>query len=271
MWRWGVVGILSSLIWGSGVAAMYGDDYKISVGLYFFGIALFVAKFLSWEENRKLPLLKRWIASISIFVVGSALFVGSLWWIQVRRSDVASAKAINVQPKAASIPVVSPSTELNKHGKKINNSKSQPQVIVQTAQTFGNLKGRAVALSQKIMNDLWLHGWQGGQKPPWNFPTTPMPTAPEERAQWYSARSNDFRWESLEEVIDIRNEFAQLHIRDEELEKSLKYVGLTEQGNNEQEKEQIKVLCQPFGNSTIPPMSIEQIAERLLVMADQIK
>lgn len=36
--RWGALAF-GTLIWGSGVAAMYGDDYKLAGALYFIGIA----------------------------------------------------------------------------------------------------------------------------------------------------------------------------------------------------------------------------------------
>ncbi len=65
----------------------------------------------------------------------------------------------------------------------------------------------------------------------------------------------------------MRNEFAQLHIRDQRLDDFFRYQGMIEDAN-----EQLAVM-QPPRNIDFPilPQQIEQVAERLRVLADEIK
>jgi hypothetical protein len=97
----------------------------------------------------------------------------------------------------------------------------EPPVVIQTAPTFGNIKDRAVALSQEIIRDLCLRGWRGRgcQETPPGF-VQRMPTTEPEMGQWVRGLSDYFRWRLFERVLDIRNEFAQLHLRDQELDSS---------------------------------------------------
>ena len=50
LWRWEVVAIGSTAVYGAGIAAMYGDDYIVAASLYFAGIAWLTSKILAWEE-----------------------------------------------------------------------------------------------------------------------------------------------------------------------------------------------------------------------------
>ncbi len=139
-------------------------------------------------------------------------------------------------------------------------TKQQPPAIIQTAPTFGNLKERAIRLSQEIMEDLYVHGWPqhgwppgSGQQFPRELVFRQMPTKEPERGQWDLARTRVFRFMFLPKVLDIRNEFAQLHIRDNQLDDVVRYT----EGRPE--------------NYIMLPQEIESVAERLKVMADQIK
>jgi len=104
LWGWQVVGTFGPLIWGAGIAAMYGDDYKTAVGLYFVGIGLLTGKFLSWKEHRHYPRRKK----IGIWTITTAVatlaFVGSLYWIGVRQSDVNASQVRGIAPASAVTP-----------------------------------------------------------------------------------------------------------------------------------------------------------------------
>jgi hypothetical protein len=85
--------------------------------------------------------------------------------------------------------------------------------------------------------------------------------------QWTKNRSNYFRGNFFDRVLDMRNEFAALHLRDEKLDDFLKYQGMIEQANKQMAANQSTQQT----DSLILPQEIEDIAERLTVLADQIK
>jgi hypothetical protein len=137
-----------------------------------------------------------------------------------------------------------------------------------TQPPFGNLRDRANTLADEIMQDLYRHGWKG-RKPQADqaaMPVMPMPAAPEERQQWTRSRSQFFRFRFFPAVLDIRNEFTQLHLRDQRLDDFLKYQGMAEQAN-----QQILAISTVNRQIEIPilPMEIEEVAERLRVLGSQ--
>ncbi len=142
-------------------------------------------------------------------------------------------------------------------------------VIIQTAPTFGNIKERAVALSQEIMSDLYRNGWPPGpgQQISPGFVIQQMPTTGNELSRWIKNRSGYFRWRFFERVLDIRNEFAQLHLRDERLDDFFKYQGMIEQAN----KQMAAIDPQRQIDTPLLPQQVEEVAERLRVLAEQIK
>ena len=85
--RWGALAF-GLLLWSSGVAAMYGDDYKLAVVLYFFGIALVLTDFFGLEDIRSLHGKKRAFLIFCSSLVATAWFALSVVWIQVRISHV---------------------------------------------------------------------------------------------------------------------------------------------------------------------------------------
>lgn len=128
---------------------------------------------------------------------------------------------------------------------------------VEVAPIFGNIRDRAYALSEEIMENLWSHGWKGG---PWDSIRMPkgfvqvqkMPDLHDVQAnlQWVKNRSSYFRFRFLQRVIEMRDEFAQLHLRDTQLDEYLKNERMDSAFN-------------------IPPQSIQSVAERLRVLADK--
>lgn len=146
--------------------------------------------------------------------------------------------------------------------------KQQPPVIVETAPTFGNLADRALALSDEIMQDLYLHGWKnwGSRSGQQTSAVQQMPSKPEEIQAWTRSRSSYFRFRFFERVLDIRNEFAQLHLRDQPLDDFFKYQGMIEQANRQM------AAANPGRETDTPllPQQIEEVAERLKILANQI-
>jgi hypothetical protein len=140
-----------------------------------------------------------------------------------------------------------------------------PQTIIQVAPTFGNIQERAILLSQDIMQDLYEHGWREGDPrhaPPatiFEHMTSGIGT------DWVTQRSRFFRVRFFQKVLDIRNEFAQLHLRDERLDAFFEAEGMIEQANKQMvahglSQTEIRIL----------PQQIEEISERLKVLAGHV-
>lgn len=150
---------------------------------------------------------------------------------------------------------------------------SVPPTVVMQLPSVGNLRQRSIDLSQKIMEELYRNGWE--QRPgkkiiywPENFSKIPhMPTTQKDNEQWVENRSAFFKFRFLERVIEIRNEFSQLHIRDENLDDFLKYQGMIEDANK-----RLSVTGSPHRiNTPILPQQIEEVSERLRILAEQLK
>lgn len=82
LWRWDVTGIGSTLLYGFGVGAMYGDDYIVAGMLYVAGTAWLTARILAWEETRTHP--QRELVSGGILIVAMLALGGSGFWIRHR-------------------------------------------------------------------------------------------------------------------------------------------------------------------------------------------
>jgi len=100
LWRWDVTGIGSTLIYGFGVGAMYGDDYIVAGVLYFVGTAWLTARILAWEETKAHP--QRGLVSTGILVAATLILGGSGFWIRHRaimhaaeKREASSTKAKN--------------------------------------------------------------------------------------------------------------------------------------------------------------------------------
>jgi hypothetical protein len=87
----------------------------------------------------------------------------------------------------------------------------------------------------------------------------PSPSASlEEVLSWNDRRSDYFRVRFITKVIELKNEFAQVHVRDEWLDDFFmrdEVVGQVASSNRQK---------------TIIPQGLEQIAERLRVLANQV-
>jgi len=132
------------------------------------------------------------------------------------------------------------------------------KTIIMQAPSVGNLKERTIDLSNEIMNDLYIHGWdQQGQQKHWQF--EPYPNTPEECIKWARKRSNYFRFRFFPRVIAIRDELYKLHLQNDELDSIIKYQG----------------RYPPYPDSQLDihhilPIDIENVANRLKMLAEKI-
>jgi len=157
----------------------------------------------------------------------SSGIIGALWAISMKWVNNGRDKALQL-------------SEVKKHG--------QDRIVVQLPPS-GNLKQRAIALSYEIMGILQ-------QKP----------TSTEDYVSWAKSRSEHFKHRFMERIIEIRNEFSQLHIRDQDLDEILKYKGIQEDAK----KRLASIPELQHIDLQILPWQIERLAERLAILADHL-
>lgn len=129
------------------------------------------------------------------------------------------------------------------------------QSIIKQLQATGNLKQRAINLSNNIMEDESI---KERMKENIDEPYE------EQRKRYYSL-SQFFEWKYFREVKDIRNEFAQLHHKDSKLEYFIKIQDSNQNRNKQLSDEERKEFID------ISPMDIIEVANSLKALADQLK
>jgi hypothetical protein len=115
LWRWEVVGVGSTLLYGFGVGAMYADDYLVARCLYSAGLVWLIAKTLAWEETRRHQ--NRKAVSAGILVTGLICFGLSELWIQHRKSGQHETAATDTHKSVSATtnpPDVPPDIDLTK-------------------------------------------------------------------------------------------------------------------------------------------------------------
>jgi hypothetical protein len=140
-----------------------------------------------------------------------------------------------------------------------------PSIVV--APSFGDLKDRADKLSDEIMLNLYRHGWsiQGGQKIDSSLLIEQFPATPADYPAWIKRRSDYFRARFYEKVLDMRNEFTELHYRNEQLDDLLKKQAMLNVVNEK------LVLMGQKDTFPMTPYDISEVADRLKALASKIK
>jgi hypothetical protein len=152
-----------------------------------------------------------------------------------------------------------------RHKSKVKGSIMPPTQVIIQSPSVGNLKQRAIALSEEIMKDLYSHGWpcrNGSFKGPI---MKQMPQDYEGVHKWQEVRSLNFRG-LLGEIHQIRNEFAGFHIIDKNLDDLIK-----REDTNQMVDKALSMTGHKSRNMLISPGEIEQFSERLKILAEQIK
>lgn len=149
---------------------------------------------------------------------------------------------------------------------------AQARVTIRTASQFGNIGDRAVELSQEIMEDLWIHGWASRRDSPIQMPKgfvpiakMPAPGDVQGNLRWERSRSSYFRFRFLKRAVDLRNELAQLHLRDRRLDEFMKDQRKMEEVQREAKGTPIERQME----TDISPPEIEEVAEGLRILGDE--
>ncbi len=189
--------------------------------------------------------------------------LGLIYWIGINRiysiadTDIPGLSTTPTPIAKLETPTATPTPAVTKPTPKLMPSpippRPTPTIAIQLP-AVGNLKQRAINLSNEIMVDLHRHGWGI----PAYEPLPPgviarMPHGPEVM-QWSAGRSSYFKSRLLKRVINMRDEFAQLHLQDEELNMYLDMY-----------------LDASRTDTDITPMAIASISERLKALAAQVK
>jgi hypothetical protein len=110
VWSWPAVAVISVLLYGIGVNAMYGDQYVLSARLYLVALAILIIKVIASEEARRQE-KGTWLGiSILVLSVGAACMYVSLRWIESRKAQMAT-KAQDGADYPKSLPSSSPKTD----------------------------------------------------------------------------------------------------------------------------------------------------------------
>jgi hypothetical protein len=131
------------------------------------------------------------------------------------------------------------------------------------APPIGNLRDRALDLSKTIISDLCFAGWQSNEC---NGLLTGQAPTRDNRKEWSHARSNVFKWRRLQSVIQLRDEYAQVHFADPTLDQLLSNIDAEEKAYQQQLAAHFPVPKPP----DILVSIIEEIAQRLRVLAGRL-
>jgi hypothetical protein len=156
------------------------------------------------------------------------------------------------QPEIRFPPTIFPVPTSTKHKAETEPRPLVAQVPVQISS--GNLKERAIELSDEIMSGLYRFGW----------PNPPNTDTAQQKSDWLNKRKRAFHFLYLQQVVDLRNEFAELHIRDRDLDHDL------EQANIGAHDTVAPSLNMPTHNQ-LQILTIVDIAGRLKVMAAETR
>jgi hypothetical protein len=224
------------------------------------------------------------------FCIGSAAWLGITYFHSPRTKtfttqatspsppkidNSASAAETKTTPSKGTDKAVTPDKPKEFHLGKTRNAPlaTPPQVIIQTATPYGNLQQRAINLAQEIMDELYRHGLPDGR--PMYLGPSPGIVAVEQKprngpavAEWDSRRSRSFRMRRLDNVRELRDEFAQLHLRDRELDDFLKEIETSAKAN--EAFKQAGANVQALDDTSIQLMDMLHTAQSLQNLARQL-
>lgn len=125
LFGWPVVGAVVVLLFGTGISAMYGDDYAVAESLYFAAVLLLAMKVWKWEETKKLDRRARGVAVVATCLVAIIVF-GALvrWTAVVAKRHSAKTPAMATQP---SVPATHEASKAARGGAITNGTIGPPE------------------------------------------------------------------------------------------------------------------------------------------------
>jgi hypothetical protein len=149
-----------------------------------------------------------------------------------------------------------------------------PVPVIVPQQEYGNLKDRTAILAQRIMADLYFNGWPERRwLPQFGYPKIHLPMPPPNtplREDWIAARGAVFRAEYFKQALDIRNEFVQLHLRDNGLDQFFSDREKVQEEKQEMARSGLDNTPQYRMLDRLFPMQIEDVAVGLWNLAQRI-
>ena len=158
----------------------------------------------------------------------------------------------NTADKESRVPPVRPGPTAKEIADEL--AKKLPAIPKQEA---GNLKQRALKLSEDIereMNERWKNHWANK-------------TTREEIHAGYESQSGYFRWKFLADVKSMHAEFAELHLRSQDLDDFLRYEEIDENARRTPSQPGFP----PHKDRVISPFEVTSVVEGLRVLAGQLK
>lgn len=226
---WGIVSLVLALVIAaiavSGKFSMRGADVLLTIAWIIATIGIFLGKPVA--DCAVVPRILTTMLCISL--LGFAFYGLSLWL----HSNSVNGKPATAEEIAVEVAKKLPSNKLD----------------------TGNLKQRANDLADEMLIDLSIHGWPCIPIDPKNqwrlkYPQQ-LPSNSNGVRKWGEARSDHFKFTFYDDVLALRNEFAQLYIMNKSLEDFIKQYNQKE--------------------SYVGAQQIGDIAEQLKTMAAQIK
>jgi hypothetical protein len=302
-WRWDVTAIGSPLIYGLGFGAMTADQYVIASVLYFIAVLWLTVRLLVWEETKQHS--QRGALSVIVILVAAVAFGASLLWVKhthaaVAHNQQASASLppkadaqVDVDKLAASLAKKYPPQVINrdhtiaqeaagasdsatvrknplKHPTPVTSTGPNAKEIAEElaklqgpgrAAVSGNLKARALAFSQEIKEGLRYRRDSIARH-------SVAPNTAEERLSIFRNESDWFRWKYLEKIRALRDEFADVHIRNNDLDEFFKYED-AQAADRKIEAEHGVTKRRP--DSILTDYNFDKIIGGLVSMADQVR
>ena len=137
-------------------------------------------------------------------------------------------------------------------------------VINVTQTELGNLRERAIQLSDDMMEDLWSHGWFGWENHVYGFKPPPVPKDPEQGRAWRHSRYQYFIFRFFAQVKSVRDELAQIHLRSPKLDRNLDMMDQTDIQNK-------KLMSQGVNQYIDLPLDmIDEASQQLRALAEKI-
>jgi hypothetical protein len=257
-WRWDFIGAVTALMYSTGIAVMYGGDYKLAAAFYIISISWLTTKTITWETVSWQE--KRSTIAALIAVIGLVILAISLGWdgyrfveIELAPGTVATIDVPKIIQRLSPSPPSEPKPRL-KSSQPIQ--PPPPQIeVTQIAPSYGNLRTRTLQLAEAIK--IFVQSSYIEER---KIPDFPNLTG-EEAISWANHVNFIFKSQIIFDVNSIHDELATRGFKDFNLEETLDVIN-----------DRIKLQSNPAwdGHAPIAIQDIQRISDRLFVLGNLV-